>query len=100
MAAWAVPINGFLDHTFIICDDVHFGCWGTSNPKEKNAKKILTGTGEHLLRVIKQYGGLFDSGNIGIYGIHGVCHQSTNVFLFATNNTWYMPMGSGQEECI
>lgn len=93
--AWATPVGGLqnvADHTFVVCDNIHFGCWGTSHVKHPDGKLIMTGTGENLLRIVKQYGGIFDTGNLGTYLINGVCHQSTNLFLFATNK-WCMPLG-------
>lgn len=89
MTVYATPVKkGHLknvaDHTFIICDNIRFGCWGTSNKEDPDAREILSVKGENYLKVIKQYGGIFDTGNLGMYSINGVCHQSANLFLFAT----------------
>ena len=56
-----------------------FRCWGGSS----GGRWIKSVRGRYL--VANCYRGKEDGAKIGVYGLHGGCHQSTNCFLFTAN---------------
>lgn len=92
--AWCTPVNvpvigKYADHTFIYCPekDRSFGCWGSANRNATDAALACVGRGNNAYGIASKYCGLLESAYLGIYGINGVCHQSANLFLYATENT-------------
>jgi len=102
--AWANPTQGLpdvADHTFVYCTDNqrYFYCWGGGNIHHKNSVLILTGKWKNAYPVANCYRTPFtfngrtypDTAAVGVYGVNGVCHQSTNLFMYAatySKMTW------------
>ncbi len=97
---WCVPTTASkkLDHTFVYCPEnkKYFGCWNGGHIEDKDAIAINVScygrSMEEAYPVANCYRGRKDSAKIGIYGINGVCHQSTNCFLVPTKK-FMIPTG-------
>jgi len=94
LEAWATPVDApvigelkVADHTFVVCGTSRFGCWGGSDTTNPHACRVTSGSGDNALCKANNYRGPFDSACLGIYAVNGVCHQSTNLFLFAVDHT-------------
>lgn len=95
LVAYASPLSAlpdYADHTFVLCpeNDASFACWSGPAPISKSVK-ILEASYPNAYAVANGYrtpvtfnGRSFpDTAGVGIYGLHGVCHQSTNCFMYA-----------------
>lgn len=92
MDAWATPVDPpvldkIADHTFVVCEQERFRCWGGSDTGHREACKVTSGSGKKALCKSTKYRGPMDSACLGIYAVNGVCHQSTNLFLYAVDGT-------------
>jgi hypothetical protein len=90
LEGWAVnTLFGLADHTYVRCppNGQFFDCWG--GHAGNNNRAICQGNGIYDVadcyrRPVTVLGRVLpDTAGIGVYGIHGVCHQSTNCFLFS-----------------
>lgn len=82
-----------LDHTFILTGGNEvFRCWGSATKdKSKSVELRKSGTIPNAYNTANCYRfnvDLFgklrkDTAGIGVYGVNGVCHQSTNCFLLS-----------------
>jgi hypothetical protein len=89
LEGWRFKINDVADHTFVRCPDNGqvFECWqGSGGPDE-----LLISAGDGNYNVADCYRcpvwPFRDTACIGVYAVHGVCHQSTNCFLFSAGAT-------------
>jgi hypothetical protein len=77
------------DHTWVYSpeNDRYFDCWGDhSGP---NKQRIVVGNGSYPRADCYRcpVWPFPDTAGIGIFAIDGVCHQSTNCFLYTANTT-------------
>jgi hypothetical protein len=89
LEGWVFKINDWADHTFVLSPDngQSFGCWaGSSGPE---MRQITAGNGNYFLADCYRcpVGPFPDTACIGVYAVHGVCHQSANCFLFSAGVT-------------
>ena len=96
--AWCSPtdLTDYADHTFVYCADngKYFGCWAGGSIHAANSVKISSASYGGAYGVANCYrnpltanGRTFpDTAGIGIYGVNGVCHQTTNLFMYAVTN--------------
>ena len=95
--AWANPTQGLpdvADHTFVYCTDNqrYFYCWGGGDIHHEKSVLILTGKWRRAYPVANCYRTPFtfngrtypDTAAVGVYGLNGVCHQSANLFMYAS----------------
>lgn len=101
LEAWCNPTDllpGVADHTFVWCPDTKklFGCWAGGNISDSKSAKVLTGRWKNAesvancYRTPMWYAGAErpDTAAVGAYLINGVCHQSANLFMFASTHEW------------
>lgn len=95
LEGWVTPTAAtkYADHTFVYCPNYgfYFNCWGGGDIHGPSAVKNCEGdNGQAYIRA-NCYRcpvlGLPDTAGIGAYGINGVCHQSSNCFLYAAGTT-------------
>jgi hypothetical protein len=95
LVAYASPLSAlpdYADHTFVICSEngASFACWSGPAPMSASVK-ILEASYPNAYAVANGYraplplnGHTYpDTAGVGLYGLHGVCHQSTNCFMYA-----------------
>jgi hypothetical protein len=81
--------TAWIDHTWVCSpeNDRYFDCWGDHDGPNK--RRVVVGVGSydraHCYRC--SFWPFADTAGIGIFAIDGVCHQSTNCFLYTANRT-------------
>jgi hypothetical protein len=74
------------DHTYVKCPDngQFFDCWA-NNHTGPDQRRIVSGNGSYGTANCYRcsIGPIPDTACIGIYAVDGLCHQSTNCFLFS-----------------
>lgn len=95
------PVKSILrdvaDHSYIIVqkDDSPsvydlLKCWGVEN--RDNERPYFDVSGQNIYCIANHYRGKEDSASLGTYGINGVCHQATNLFLYAAGRRTMNPL--------
>ena len=98
LEGWCAPTDfspEYADHTFVYCPDSgnYFGCWDNGRRDLPDAAHLCTGTYDNAYAVADCYRHSIDvekhhwpdTAGIGVYMVHGVCHQSANCFLYAAD---------------
>jgi hypothetical protein len=79
----------WVDHTWVFSpgNNRYFECWGGHDGPNK--RRIVVGDGSYTRANCYRcpVWPFPDTAGIGIFAIHGICHQSTNCFLYTANKT-------------
>lgn len=82
------------DHTYVWCPDnnTYFDCWADSHTGRDQRWIVAGWTDNRILECYRlptwlPFKWYADTAGIGTYGVDGLCHQSTNCFLFPANRT-------------
>jgi hypothetical protein len=95
LEAWSANVHckrastEWADHTWVYSpeNDCYFDCWGDHDGPNK--QRIVVGDGCYNSANCYRcpVWPFADTAGIGIFAIDGVCHQSTNCFLYTANRT-------------
>lgn len=92
---WAYAVDGethelqILDHTFVKAPNngpAYFDCFGGHDKPDAHPLDGAAGKGNYAIanRYRFPFAGRPDTAGLGVYAIHGVCHQAANRFLWST----------------
>jgi hypothetical protein len=89
LEGWAAKINDAADHTYVHSpsNGQYFDCWGSHTGPD--LRLICRGDGSYNWANCYRcpIWALRDTACIGVYAVDGVCHQSTNCFLYSAGVT-------------
>jgi hypothetical protein len=95
LEGWSANVNcvgastDWIDHTWVYSpgNDRYFACWGGHDGPNK--RRIVAGNGSYDRADCYRcpVWPFPDTAGIGVFAVDGVCHQSTNCFLYTANRT-------------